>query len=71
MRELRQRRMDLNITHDVWMLMKLRKRKRIESHELQALRDVVKENAEDVVTRFENKFNEIRIEGNQKFIILY
>ena len=51
--------MDLNITFDefqsVWMLMKLRKRKEIESYELQALRDVVKENAEDVVDRFENK----------------
>ena len=59
MRELRQRRMDLNIMldefHSVWMLLKLRNRKRIESQELQSLRDVVKENAEDVVTRFENK----------------
>ena len=68
-RELRQRRMDLNIMFDefhlVWMLMKLRKSKKIESFELQALRDVAKENAEDVVTRFENKFKEIRIEGKR------
>ena len=47
--------------------MKLRKRKEIESYELQVLRDVVKENAEDVVTRFENKFKETRIEGKKKF----
>ena len=47
--------------------MKLRKRKKIESHELQALRNVVKENAADVVTRFENKFKETRIEGKRKF----
>ena len=71
MRELRQRRMDLNIKfaefHAVWMLMKLRKRKKIESYELQALRNVVKENAADVVTRFENKFKETRIEGKRKF----
>ena len=62
MKEIRQRRMDLNITfnefHAVWMLMKLKKRKKIESHELQALRNVVKENAADVVTRFETKFKE-------------
>ena len=71
MREPRQRRMDLNITfdefHAVWMLMKLRKRKKIESHELQALRNVVKENAADVVKRFETKFKETRIEGKRKF----
>ena len=60
MKEIRQRRIDLNITfdefHAVWMLMKLKKRKKIESHELQALRNVVKENAVDVVARFETKF---------------
>ena len=71
MRELRQRRMDLNITfdefHAVWMLIKLRKKRKIENYELQALRDVVKENAADVVTRFENKFKETRIEGKKKF----
>ena len=48
------------------MLQKLRKRKKIENFELQALRDVVKENAEDIVSRFENKFKEIRIEGKRK-----
>ena len=71
MRELRQRRMDLNITfdefHAVWMLMKLKKRKKIESHELQALRNIVKENAADVVTRFETKFKETRIEGKRRY----
>ena len=63
--------MDLNITfdefHAVWMLMKLRKRKKIESFELQALKDIVKDNAADVVTKFENKFKETRIEGKRKF----
>ena len=53
MKEIRKRRMDLNITfdefHAVWMLMKLKKRKKIDSPELQALLSVVKENAADVV----------------------
>ena len=49
------------------MLMKLRKRKKVESYGFQALRDIVKENVEDVVNRFENKFKEIRIEGKRKF----
>ena len=60
MKQIRQRRMDLNFIfnkfHAVWMLMKLKKRKKIESHGLQALRNVVKENAADVVARFETKF---------------
>ena len=38
----------------------LKKRNRMENFELQALRDVVKENAEDVVERFENKSKETR-----------
>ena len=35
--------------HSVWMLQKLKKRKRIENFEIQALRDLVKENSLDVV----------------------
>ena len=70
MRELRQRRVDLKMTfdefHSVWMLQKLKKRKRMENFELQALRDVVKENSEDVVENFEQKFKEIRVEGKRK-----
>ena len=70
MKEIRQRRIDLNITfgefHAVWMLMKLRNRKKVESHELQALRNVVKENAADVIDRFEAKFKETRIEGKRR-----
>ena len=69
MKYIRQRRMDLNITfdefHAVWMLLKLKKRKKIESHELQALRNVVKENAACVVAGFDTKFKETRIEGKR------
>ena len=57
MRELGQRRVDLKMTFDeflsVWMLQNLKKRKRMENFELKALRDVVKENSEDVVENFE------------------
>ena len=48
MSELRQRRVELDITfdefHTVWMLQKLKKRRKMESFELQALREVVKDN---------------------------
>ena len=70
MSELRQRRVDLRMTfdefHSVWMLQKLKKRRKMENFELQALREVVKENSEDVVQNFEQKFKEIRVEGKRK-----
>ena len=56
MNELRQRRVDLEMTfsefHSIWILQKLKKRKRMENFEIQALRKIVKENKEDVVERF-------------------
>ena len=46
MKELRQRRMDLNMTfdefHSVWMLQRLKRMRMMESFEIQALRNVVK-----------------------------
>ena len=42
--------------HSIWMLQMLKKKKRLENFELQALRDVIKENTENVVERFEEKF---------------
>ena len=63
MSELRQRRVELAMTfdefHTVWMLQKLKKRRKMESFELQALREVVKENGQAVVQNFERKFKEI------------
>ena len=47
MKELRQRRVDLKMTfdefHSIWMLQKLKKRKRMENFVIQALKDIVKE----------------------------
>ena len=67
MSELRNRRVDLEINfdefHTVWMLQKLKKRKRMENFELQSLREVVKTNCPDVVKNFEEKFKEITVEG--------
>ena len=64
MSELRKRRVDLEISfvefHTVWMLQKLKKRKRMENFELQSLREVVKTNGPDVVKNFLGK-----IQGNQ------
>ena len=48
------------------MLQKLKKRKRIENFEIQALREIVKTNGEDVVENFEQKFKEICVEGKRK-----
>ena len=68
--ELRQRRIDLKINFDefdsVWMLEKMRKRRKMESFELQSLRNVVKEGGDDVVENFRNKFKEIKKEGKRK-----
>ena len=68
--ELRQRRVDLDMTfdefHTVWMLQKLKKRRKMENSELQALREVVKENGQTRVQNFERKFKEICVEGKRK-----
>ena len=70
MSELKKRRVDLEICFDefntVWMLQKLKKRKRMENFELQSLREVVKANGPDVVKNFEEKFKDIREEGKRK-----
>ena len=50
----------------VWMLEKMRKRRRIENFELQSLQNVVKEGGPDVLTNFEKKFKEIKIKGKRK-----
>ena len=48
MSELRQRRVELEMTfdefHTVWMLQKLKKRRKMENYKLQTLREVEKEN---------------------------
>ena len=51
--------------HSVWMLQKLKKRKRMENFEIQAQREIVKDNSEDVVENFEKKFKEFRVEGKR------
>ena len=70
MSELRKRRVDLEITldkfHTIWMLQKLKKRRKMENSELQSLREVIKVNGPYVVKNFEEKFKEIRVEGKRK-----
>ena len=72
MKEIHQRQKELKVTQDewfsVWMLGKVRKRKRVEGFEYQALRTVVKEGGEDVFGRFENKFKEIKVKENRKSV---
>ena len=50
----------------VWMLEKMRKRRKMENFEIKSLRNVVKEGGLDVVENFEKKFKEIKIEGKRK-----
>ena len=67
MQELNQRRKDLKITFEefisVWMLGKIKRRKKMESFKIQALRDVVKAGGEEVIENLEEKFIEVRVEG--------
>ena len=63
MRELNQRRKDLKITFkefiSVWMLGKIKRRKKMESFKIQALRDVIKAGGEEVIENLEEKFIEV------------
>ena len=57
MKEIRKRERELNITQDewfaAWKLGQMKKRKRKDSHELQALCNMVKKGGEDVIKDFE------------------
>ena len=70
MREIQQREADLKVTKDewftAWMLGRVKKRKKIDSHDLQSLRNVVKKGGETVIKDFEDKFQEVIIEGKRK-----
>ena len=70
MKELNQRRKELNMTEDewvaVWMLSIIKKRKRLDKFIYQALRDIVKLGGENVIQNFEEKFKELRVEGCRK-----
>ena len=61
-KELRQRRVELKMIfdefHSVWMLEKMKKQRKMENFEIQALRNVFKEGDPDVVENFEKKFKE-------------
>ena len=48
------------------MLGRVRKRKKIDSHELQSLKNVVKRGGDTIIKDFENTFQEIIIEGKKK-----
>ena len=69
MKDINQRQKELKITQDewlaVWMMGRMRERKRIDGHELQALRDVVKKGGDDILKDFEEKFKEVRVEGKR------
>ena len=47
------------------MLERIKKRKRIDSHELQALWNLAKKGGKEVIKNFEDVFQEVRIEGKR------
>ena len=63
MKEIQQRETELNITKDewfaAWILCRMRKRKRIDGHKLQALCNVVKKGGDTVIKDFEDVFQEV------------
>ena len=66
MKELHQRHQELKMTQEewyaVWMLGKMRKRRTIDSYDIQALRYFVKEGGADVIDKFKKMFKKIRVE---------
>ena len=48
------------------MLGRVKKRKKIDSHELQSLRNVVKRGGDTIIKDFENTFQELVVEGKRK-----
>ena len=66
----RGRRKELKITENewfsVWMLGRVKKRKRMETSQYQVLRNVVKEGGEDVMKNFGIRYRELKVEGTQK-----
>ena len=49
----------------VWMMIETRKRKGMENYELAELRNIVKENGEDVMKKFRTKYRELKVEPNR------
>ena len=66
MKDIRRRETEMKITRDewlvTWMLGRIKKRKRVDPHEIQTLRNVVKKGREKVV----ENFKEVRIEGKRQ-----
>ena len=60
----------MKITKDewfaAWMLGRIRMRKRIDGHELLALRNVVKKGGDTVIKDFEDVFQQVRVEGKRQ-----
>ena len=70
MKELNQRRKELKMTEDewvaVWMLVIIKRRKKLDKFVYQSLRDIVKIGGDNVIKSFKEKFKELCVEGNRK-----
>merc|ERR1712112_494060 len=69
MENLHTKKERLGITEREWfsmfMMVQTKKRKGVESHQLQSLREVVKKGGEDVMKEFREKYKEMIIESNR------
>ena len=50
----------------IWMLGILKKRKKLDKFASQALQDIIKLGGDNIIQNFEEKFKELRVEGNRK-----
>ena len=49
----------------IWMMIETKKRKGLESFQLQELRNVVKAGGEEVIGNYREKYKELRMESNR------
>ena len=59
---------DVDEFYSAWMIGKMKKWKKMEGFEIQALRDVVKKGGPEVIEKFEKKFKEVRKKGKRKSV---
>merc|ERR1712114_96963 len=67
--KLKMKKDRLRISETEWfamfMMIQTKKRKGVEGHQIQSLKDIVKKGGEEVIEQFREKFKEMRIESNR------
>merc|ERR1712002_1281304 len=69
MEKLKTKKDRLRISDTEWfslfMMVQTKKRKGVESHQIQSLREIVKKGGDEVIEQFREKYKEMRIESNR------